>query len=594
MGPSDIVGIDIGTCTMEACLWREGGLTQVPLNNQYFTYPSCMYVGKEGIYTGSVAMVKSRNRPHQLISHAKRLIGMRYNNPLVERDRDTWNCQIVPSVNDYAKFQVTHDGIKEEFTPIDVTATILRDVHEKINAFAGHRIVSAVVSVPATFNNDQRAATLSAARIAGFESVTLCTEPTAAAISYAYNALQEISSLHLSGLVMVYDLGGGTFDVSILRITGKKYVIVGNHGDSHLGGEDFDRALFNYCLQELEKRGIQELTIRQRSTLMAKCVETKQLFTQNGYETEITLPLTVDSEETITITSDIISQLYSADIEHTITLMRQCLAEASLRISQIGHIILVGGSSRLFLVEKLLREEFGIPISKGVNPDLAVSEGALLIGLSKLDSNLFEITDCTSFNIYLQTSDTSGFVLIPKSAALPIDIEYPFPLKKVGSRLRVGLYQGSDTYIGNDELLGYFFIEGIPELFRRHDNLNFSLKIHIDEGGIVHASVVCVNEPTITNGKEMTLFSKVQDETTICEKRKLQDIRIHRMTLQDKKECAYEFIEEIEAMKRESDTETSEEMSLARDFLQQDDIPLLALNEMIESLREKYTLICDE
>ena len=381
---SDVVGIDLGTCTVEVCVWKDGTLCHIPLNNGSNIYPSFMYVGKEGILTGPAAFQKSRSRPKQVISNSKRLIGVKYNDPLITRDRRFWACDLVPSPNEFVQFQVHYGDVTSEYTPEDVAATILRDVHEQINSFCDTPIHNAVVSVPATFNNDQRAATMSAARIAGFDKVTLCTEPTAASISYAYNTQQSANVNQLSGYVLVYDLGGGTFDVSILEVAGRNYRICATDGDSHLGGEDFDRLLLAYCVSVLRERGVGPLTAHQQAVLLEKCVEAKECFTREGYKTEISVTLGPGGEERIAVTSQTIAALFTPLVERTIALARRCLAENKLAAERLSRIILVGGSSRLFLVESLLRAEFNTPLSKGVNPDLAVSEGALLIGLGAL------------------------------------------------------------------------------------------------------------------------------------------------------------------------------------------------------------------
>ena len=590
---SDTVGIDLGTCTVEACAWKDGRICHIPLNNDSNIYPSFMYVGKEGVLTGSAAFQKSRSRPRQVISNSKRLIGVKYNDPLVTRDRRFWTCDLIPSPNEFVQFQVRYDDMVREFTPEDVAATILRDVHEKIDSFCGMPIRNAVVSVPATFNNDQRAATVSAARIAGFDNVRLCTEPTAASISYAYNTQQSTHLSGLSGFVLVYDLGGGTFDVSILEVNGRHYTIRATDGDSHLGGEDFDRLLFEYCVSVLQSRGVAQLTTHQQAVLLEKCVEAKKCFTQEGYKTEISVMLSPSDEQHICVTSQTIAELFTPLVERTIALAKRCLAENRLEVSQLSRIILVGGSSRLFLVESLLRSVFNVPLSKGVHPDLAVSEGALLIGMSARaretgDASVISVTVCMSYNLYLQTSYTSSDLFIPRNTPLPASRELRFEVRH-GEKLRVALYQGNDVYIGNNTLLGHFYIEGLPELFRKYIVLVFVLNVFVDEGGLIRASVTCVDEPTVTKEKRMTMISKVMEDDVIREKSREQDRRVSQLKLQKEKDAALDMIATIEAATE--DVETLKDMDAARSFLQQESIPEDALHELVESLKEQCTVI---
>lgn len=590
---SDVVGIDLGTCTVEVCVWKDGTLCHIPLNNGSNIYPSFMYVGKEGILTGPAAFQKSRSRPKQVISNSKRLIGVKYNDPLITRDRRFWACDLVPSPNEFVQFQVHYGDVTSEYTPEDVAATILRDVHEQINSFCDTPIHNAVVSVPATFNNDQRAATMSAARIAGFDKVTLCTEPTAASISYAYNTQQSANVNQLSGYVLVYDLGGGTFDVSILEVAGRNYRICATDGDSHLGGEDFDRLLLAYCVSVLRERGVGPLTAHQQAVLLEKCVEAKECFTREGYKTEISVTLGPGGEERIAVTSQTIAALFTPLVERTIALARRCLAENKLAAERLSRIILVGGSSRLFLVESLLRAEFNTPLSKGVNPDLAVSEGALLIGLGAHaretgDTSMLAVTDCMSYNLFLQTSYVSSELFIPRNTPLPAGREARFAVRD-GERLRIALYQGNDAYIGNNTLLGHFYIEGLSELFRRFVVVEFVLNVFVDEGGLIRASATCLNDPSVTKEQRMTMVNNFMDEDLIREKSHQQDRRVSQLKLQREKEAALDMIATVEAATE--DPETLKDMDAARSFLDQESIPEDALHELVESLKEQCTVI---
>lgn len=586
----DIVGIDLGTCTVEACYWKDG-IRHIPLNSGSNIYPSFMYVGKEGILTGSAAFQRCQSRPKQVISHSKRLIGIRFNDPLITRDRRFWACDLVKTANEFVQFQIRYDDMVCEFMPEDVAATILRDVHEKIDSVCGTKIRNAVVSVPATFNNDQRAATVSAARIAGFENVTLCTEPTAAAISYAYNTQQSTKLNSLSGLVLVYDLGGGTFDVSILEVQGRHYRVLATDGDSHLGGEDLDRRLFEYCKSVLQQRGVASLTAHQEAVLLEKCVKAKECFTQEGYKTDISVTLSSTQEETISLTSQTIASLFTPLVRDTIQLVRRCLGENKLDASQLSRIILVGGSSRLFLVESLLRSAFNVPLSKGVHPDLAVSEGALLIGVTQRaremgDTSMISVTDCMSYNLCLQDDFMSNRLFIPKNTPLPTSKEVRFTLT-YGKTLRVALYQGNDKYIGNNMLVGFFYVENLVELFRKYVVPQFDLKVFVDEGGLIRASVTCVNEPTVTKEARM-MISKVMEDDEIRKKILEQDHRVSHYKLQKTKEEALDLIMMIETATE--DAETLKDMKAARIFLEQESVPEDQLHELLESLKEQYTV----
>src|SRR5450631_1593859 len=371
-----VIGIDLGT-TNSCVAVMEGKTPKVIENAEGMrTTPSIVAFSDDGErLVGQPAKRQAVTNPEKTIFAVKRLIGRRYDDPMVEKDKKLVPYKISKAGNGDAWVEI--DG--KSYSPSQISGFILQKMKETAEAYLGQKVDQAVITVPAYFNDAQRQATKDAGKIAGLEVLRIINEPTAAALAYGLDKKQ-------SGTIAVYDLGGGTFDVSVLEIGDGVFEVKSTNGDTFLGGEDFDIRIVNFLADEFKKEnGIDLRSDRLALQRLKDAAEKAKIELSSAQQTEVNLPfITADATGpkhlTIKITRATLEKLVDDLIQKTVGPVKQALKDAGVTASQIDEVILVGGMTRMPKVQEVVKQLFGKEPHKGVNPDEVVAIGAAIQG----------------------------------------------------------------------------------------------------------------------------------------------------------------------------------------------------------------------
>jgi len=484
-----IIGIDLGT-TNSVVAVVEGGETKVIPNQEgnRLTPSVVGFTEKGEILVGEPAKRQAVTNPTRTVYSIKRFMGRRHNE--VETEEKMVPYKIVGGANDYVKVRI---GDKE-YTPQEISAKVLRKLKEAAEAYLGHKVNKAVITVPAYFNDAQRQATKDAGQIAGLEVVRIINEPTAAALAYGLDKKKDEK-------IVVFDLGGGTFDVSVLQVAGggdgdetKVFEVISTSGDTHLGGDDFDEALVNYVANEFQKEHGVDLRKDPMALqrLQEACEKAKKELSSLP-QTDINLPFItvvngVPKHLTMTITRSKFEELIDPLVERCRKPVMQALKDAKLSPSDIDEVVLVGGSTRVPKVQRLVKEIFNKEPHKGVNPDEVVAVGAAIQGSvlagERKDVLLLDVTPLT---LGIETEGGVMTPLVERNTTIPCERKQVFSTaadNQTGVTIRV--FQGERKMAADNRLLGEFNLEGIPPAPRGVPKIE--VKFDIDANGILNVT----------------------------------------------------------------------------------------------------------
>ena len=369
-----VIGIDLGT-TNSCISFVEGSEPKVIINEEgNRTTPSVVSYGKDSeILVGDPAKRQAVVNPESTIYSAKRLIGRRFEE--TENDRKVLPYEVVKNKNGDAWVKVD----EKEYSPSQISANILIKLKKAAESYLGSKVTDAVITVPAYFNDSQRQATKDAGKIAGLNVERIINEPTAAALAYGFDKKKD-------GLVAVYDLGGGTFDVSILEIGDDVIEVKSTNGDTSLGGDDFDRQIIDFLIDEFKKdNGVDLSTDKMALQRLREAAEKAKIELSSSVETEVNLPfITADQNGPkhllIKLSRAKFEQIIDSKIKASLIPCKNALQDAGLKPSEINEVILVGGSTRIPLVQQTVKDFFGKEPHKGINPDEVVALGAAIQG----------------------------------------------------------------------------------------------------------------------------------------------------------------------------------------------------------------------
>jgi molecular chaperone DnaK len=480
-----VIGIDLGT-TNSCVAVMDGGKPRVLENAEGAnTTPSIVAFSDDGErLVGLPAKRQAVTNPTGTLFAIKRLIGRRFDDPTVEKDKKLVPYKIVEGPNGDAWVEV--DG--KSYSPQQVSAFILQKMKETAEAKLGETVTQAVITVPAYFNDAQRQATKDAGRIAGLEVLRIINEPTAAALAYGLDKKKEAKT------IAVYDLGGGTFDISILEIGDGVFEVKSTNGDTFLGGEDFDMKLVSYLADEFKKsNGIDLRSDKLALQRLKEAAEKAKIELSSSAQTEINLPfITADASGpkhlTMKLTRAKLESLVDELIAKTKGPCLQAIKDAGLKAAEIDEVVLVGGMTRMPKVQQTVKELFGKEPHKGVNPDEVVAVGAAIqAGVLKGEVKDVLLLDVTPLSLGIETLGGVFTRLIERNTTIPTKKSQVFSTAEDGqTAVTIRVSQGEREMAADNKLLGQFDLVGIPPAPRGVPQVEVTFDI--DANGIVHVS----------------------------------------------------------------------------------------------------------
>jgi len=480
-----VIGIDLGT-TNSCVAVMEGGKPRVLENAEGMnTTPSIVAFTEDGEkLVGLPAKRQAVTNPVNTFFAIKRLIGRRYEDPLVEKDKKLVPYKIVKGPNGDA--WVEAHG--KEYSPQQISAFILQKMKETAEAKLGETVSQAVITVPAYFNDAQRQATKDAGKIAGLEVLRIINEPTAAALAYGLDKKKDAKT------IAVYDLGGGTFDISILEIGDGVFEVKSTNGDTFLGGEDFDMKLVNYLADEFKKeQGIDLRSDKLALQRLKEAAEKAKIELSSATQTEINLPfITADQSGpkhlTMKLTRAKLESLVDDLISRTKEPCQKAIKDAGLKAADIDEVVLVGGMTRMPKVQQVVKEVFGKEPHKGVNPDEVVAVGAAIqAGVLQGEVKDVLLLDVTPLSLGIETLGGVFTRLIDRNTTIPTKKSQTFSTAEDGQNaVTIRVSQGEREMAADNKLLGQFDLVGIPPAPRGVPQIEVTFDI--DANGIVHVS----------------------------------------------------------------------------------------------------------
>ena len=482
-----VIGIDLGT-TNSCVAVMEGSKPKVLENAEGSnTTPSIVAFTDDGErLTGLPAKRQGVTNPMNTFFAIKRLIGRRYDDPMVEKDKKLVPYKIIKGPNGDA--WVEAHG--KQYSPAQISAYILQKMKETAEAKLGEPVTQAVITVPAYFNDAQRQATKDAGKIAGLEVLRIINEPTAAALAYGLDKKKD------SKTIAVYDLGGGTFDISVLEIGDGVFEVKSTNGDTFLGGEDFDMRLVEYLAGEFKKEnGIDLRNDKLALQRLKEASEKAKIELSSSQQTEINLPFISMNPQTqsplhltLKLTRAKLESLVDDLIERTKGPCQQALKDAGLKAAEIGEVVLVGGMTRMPKVQQIVKELFGKEPHKGVNPDEVVAVGAAIQGgVLKGDVKDVLLLDVTPLSLGIETLGGVFTRLIDRNTTIPTKKSQIFSTAEdAQNAVTIRVSQGEREMAADNKLLGQFDLVGIPPAPRGMPQIEVTFDI--DANGIVHVS----------------------------------------------------------------------------------------------------------
>ena len=540
------IGIDLGTTNSCIAFWRQTGdkenafqLELVVNETGGRITPSVVSFTKKERIVGQNAKEQIAKNTENTIYDVKRLIGRKFNDPCVQEDMKLWPFKVIKDPNsDYPLIEITFKGEKKHFKPEEISSMILSKLKVQAENYLNKKVERAIITCPAYFNENQRDSTQLAAKLAGLDVNRIINEPTAAAIAYGFN-----SAFNNGKHVLVFDLGGGTFDVSVLTIEKELIEVRSTCGNTHLGGEDFDNELLKYCLKKFkENTGIDASNNAKALRRLKNKCEKAKIELSSTLETSIDIDSFCEGNDlSITIMRIEFEELCKNYFEMCFPCIDQALKDAILKKEQIDDIVLVGGSSRIPKIQEMIKEYFGKEPKKNIHPEEAVALGAAI--QSAICENIEEegldkliIIDLTPLSIGFALQNGEMFVIIERNTSIPTTNSHLFQTPKDNTeKILIEIYQGERKLAKENEFLG----KTVINLPKRPKGLRVIVSFSLDISGILSVSAYEEGKTedesfridVFKNSIPQNKITKMVEEALLWEKEDLK--RIENITIRN-------------------------------------------------------------
>lgn len=504
------IGIDLGTTFSCVGVWKEDGVQIIENSEGKRTTPSFVAFTEAERLVGDAAKSQAARNPGNTIFDAKRLIGRKFHDSPVQADMKHWPFKVVKGKDDKPLIEVSYQGKRKQFHPEEISAFVLQKMKETAEAHLGHPITDAVITVPAYFNDSQRQATKDAGAICGLNVLRIINEPTAAALAYGLD-----SKVRGAQHVLVYDMGGGTFDVSLLEIEDGVFEVKATAGDTHLGGEDFSNRLLEHCIKEFERKNRgKDVRSNQRALrrLQVECDTAKKTLSSSTQATIEVDSLLDGIDFSCSISRAKFEELNMDLFKRSMESVQKVLEDAKVERKAVDEVVLIGGSTRIPYVQKLIEDYFGKEPCRSINADEAVAYGAavqaaVLSGNKGKDSPLKDIVllDVTPLSLGLETAGGVMTRLIERNSTIPTNKKQVFSTYSDNQpAVTIQVYEGERSMTRDNRLLGSFNLDGIPPAPRGVPKIEVAFDL--DSNGILNVSAADQttgksNKITITNEK---------------------------------------------------------------------------------------------